>query len=125
MAGVLKQAGALKVKELDAGEIAGTDGMREALGDRGLEHTPLWVYVLREAELHACDFEDDGNRLAGVGARIVAEMIRRAIEGAGVSLIRDHPGWQPALGADDKPYSVAHLLLYAAGGHAEELAPPD
>jgi hypothetical protein len=106
----------LGVKALDPQEIAGSDGLGEALGPRGVEHTPLWVYVLREAELH-------GHRLHGTGARIAAETIHRAIEGSRVSLFRDSPGWQPTLGANALPYSVAHLLLYAAGDDDAHLSP--
>jgi hypothetical protein len=111
-------AAKFEVPALDAGAIGGDDGMGAALGARGLEHTPLWVYVLREAE-------HNGNRLAGAGARIVAETIHRAIEGSRVSFFRDDPDWRPALGANKLPYSVAHLLLYAAGDDPVELSPAD
>jgi hypothetical protein len=106
----------LHVKALDPQEIEGSDGLGEALGPQGVEHTPLWVYVLREAELH-------GHRLHGTGARIAAETIHRAIEGSRISLFRDSPGWQPTLGANAHRYSVAHLLLYAAGDDASQLSP--
>jgi len=46
-----------------------------------LAETPLWFYILREAELN-------GGRLGGVGARIVAETFHRAIEGSAVSIVR-------------------------------------
>ena len=47
-----------------------------------LTNTPLWFYILREAEL-------GGGRLRGVGARIVAETFHRAIEGSESSIVRD------------------------------------
>ena len=47
-----------------------------------LRDTPLWLYVLREAELN-------NGRLKGVGARIVAETFHRAIEGSTHSIVRD------------------------------------
>ena len=53
-------------------------------------NTPLWFYVLREAELN------DG-RLRGVGARIVAETFHRAMEG-GTALDRPRPASGPTLG---------------------------
>jgi hypothetical protein len=56
------------------------------------EHTPLWFYVLREAEM------GDG-RLTGVGGRIVAEVFHRAIEGSRHSIVRDS-SWRPTLGPD-------------------------
>ena len=50
-----------------------------------LRDTPLWFYILREAELN------DG-KLRGVGARIVAETFHRAIEGSQFSIVRDPRG---------------------------------
>ena len=58
---------------------------------RVLKDTPLWFYILREAEFN-------GGQLRGVGARIVAETIHRAIEGSQVSIVRD-PAWR----ADARP----------------------
>ena len=43
--------------------------------DALLQNTPLWFYILREAELN-------GGKLKGVGARIVAETFHRAMEGS-------------------------------------------
>ena len=57
-----------------------------------LKDTPLWFYILREAELN-------GGKLKGVGARIVAETFHRAIEGSSASIVRD-PAWRPTLGPD-------------------------
>ncbi len=105
-----------RATQLTAAQLAGTDRLGDALGARGLQDTPLWVYILREAELH-------GGRLTGVGARIVAETFDRAIEGSRISLFRDTPGWQPTLGADRRPYSMAHVLLYTAGDDPAQLSP--
>jgi hypothetical protein len=79
------------------------------------EHTPLWFYVLREAELN-------GGKLAGVGARIVAETIHRAIEGSKSSIIRD-VGWKPHLGPDDHTFDMRDLLHFAFEGKKALLAP--
>ena len=52
-----------------------------------MAQTPLWFYILREAET--------GNgRLRGVGARIVAETFHRAIEGSRFSILRS-PAFRP------------------------------
>ena len=56
--------------------------------------TPLWFYILREAELN-------GGKLNGVGARIVAETFHRAMEGSQHSIVRD-----PSLEAE--PRSRSH-----------------
>ena len=53
--------------------------------------TPLWFYILREAELN-------NGRLNGVGARIVAETFHRAMEGSKFSIVRD-----PSLPAHARP----------------------
>src|SRR5439155_6005793 len=47
-------------------------GLEGALGD----HTPLWYYLLREAQVHS-----DGEHLGPVGGRIVAEVLVGLLEG--------------------------------------------
>jgi hypothetical protein len=86
-----------------------------ALGGRGMRHTPLWIYVLREAELN------DG-RLHGVGARIVAETFHRAIHGSRTSIIDDRD-WEPSLGRGPHPYTLADLLAWAFERQPAALAP--
>lgn len=88
-----------------------TDGQRSAL----LRDTPLWFYVLREAELN-------GGRLNGVGARIVAETFHRAIEGSSTSIVRD-PRWRPHLGPNRDTFRMVDLLLFAFEGRRALLAP--
>jgi hypothetical protein len=77
--------------------------------------TPLWFYILREAELN-------GGRLTGVGGRIVAEVFHRAMEGSRISIVRD-PSWRPALGPDRDTFRMVDLLLFAFEGRADLLAP--
>ncbi len=83
--------------------------------DAVLERTPLWFYVLREAEFN-------GGRLAGVGARIVAETIHRAIEGSKWSILRD-PAFKPSFGPDDQTFDMRDLLFFAFEGKKSLLAP--
>jgi len=83
--------------------------------DALVERTPLWYYILREAE------SNDG-RLTGVGARIVAETFHRAMEGSAASIVRD-PGWRPTLGPDTMTFGMADLLLFAFEGSLQLLAP--
>jgi hypothetical protein len=80
-----------------------------------LKDTPLWFYILREAELNA-------GKLKGVGARIVAETFHRAIEGSQTSIVRD-PTWRPSLGPDDETFRMVDLLLFAFEGKKTLLAP--
>jgi hypothetical protein len=88
-----------------------TPQMRDAL----LRNTPLWFYILREAEF--------GNgRLRGVGARIVAETFHRAIEGSEHSILRD-TAFRPSLGPDNTTFRMVDLLLFAFEGKKTLLAP--
>ena len=82
--------------------------------------TPLWFYILREAEVKG------GGRLTGVGGRIVAEVFHRAMEGSKHSIVRD-PEWRPTLAVDQSTFRMSDLLLYAFEGKAEllnALGPP-
>jgi hypothetical protein len=88
-----------------------TDGQRAAL----VENTPLWFYILREAEI-------TGGVLGGVGGRIVAEVFHRAIEGSRTSIVRD-PSWRPSLGPDRHTFRMTDLLLFAFEGKADLLNP--
>jgi hypothetical protein len=91
------------------GQLTTTE--KDALATR----TPLWFYILREAELN------DG-KLDGVGARIVAETFHRAMEGSRASIVRDTT-WQPTLGPDDTTFRMVDLLLFAFEGKKKLLAP--
>jgi hypothetical protein len=88
-----------------------TQRQREGL----TKNTPLWFYILREAELN------DG-RLKGVGARIVAETFHRAMEGSQHSIVRD-PAWRPTFGPDNTTFRMVDLLLFAFEGKKSLLAP--
>jgi hypothetical protein len=102
-----------QVVEGDGGAVLDelTDIERQNLS----EHTPLWFYILREAELN-------GGRLTGVGARLVAETFHRAIEGSRFSILRD-PDWRPTLGPDDTTFRMVDLLLFAFDGKKKLLNP--
>ena len=91
------------------------DTLSQAEEEALTANTPLWFYILREAETH-------GGRLTGVGARIVAEVFHRAIEGSQTSIVRD-PHWRPSLGPDDQTFRMTDLLLVAFDGRADLLNP--
>ncbi|MFY1691316.1 peroxidase family protein [Plantactinospora sp. WMMB782] len=111
----------LDLVPLKADEILGgldgavLDGLSDEQRTELAGNTPLWFYVLREAEFN-------GGRLDGVGARIVAEVFHRAIEGSRISILRD-PTWRPTLGPDDRTFRMVDLLLHAFEGRAELLNP--
>lgn len=91
------------------------DDLTSAERDAVVARTPLWFYVLREAELN-------GGVLAGVGARIVAETFHRAMEGSRTSLVRE-PGWTPFLGPRRGTFEMTDLLQFTFGSTRKGLAP--
>ncbi len=67
------------------GNANATKIMRDgAPGQRFVDETPLWLYVLREAALFG-----DGNQLGPLGGRIVAETLSAAVEASGTGMIVD------------------------------------
>ncbi len=78
-------------------------------------NTPLWFYLLREAELNQ-------GKLNGVGARIVAETLHRAIQGSKFSIVRD-PAFRPTLGPNNTTFRMIDLLFFAFQGQAALLNP--
>jgi hypothetical protein len=98
--------------------IAGKDGVVAddvLLNTQLFKETPLWFYILREAEIN------DG-RLGKVGSRIVAETFHRAIEGSRVSIFTDST-WRPSLGPNPGRFTMADLLFYAFEGDPALLNP--
>jgi hypothetical protein len=120
MATLLRSRG-VNLKRLTKAEIrdgddgVGLDALTPAQRDAVLRDTPLWFYVLREAELNA-------GRLKGVGARIVAETFHRAMQGSHFSIVRD-PAFRPTLGPDSGTFRMVDLLLFAFEGKKALLAP--
>ena len=94
---------------------AALDELGSERKDALAERTPLWFYILREAECN-------GGKLNEVGARIVAETFHRAIEASGTSILRD-PAWRPTFGRDGARFGMAELLRFAAGGDPHVIAP--
>ena len=79
-----------------------------AIFNVGLENnTPLWYYVLKEAELMA-----DGLTLAGVGARLVGEVIIGLLQLDKTSYLSQ--GWQPTLPRRaPETFDMVDLLTFA------------
>ncbi len=74
--------------------------------------TPLWYYILKEAEMRG-----DGNHLGTVGSRIVAETFVGLINASSNSLLKD-PGWQPICGrvnpaTNEVTFEMVDLLDFA------------
>ena len=80
-------------------------GLEGALGGR----TPLWFYLLREAEVRA-----GGEHLGPVGGRIVAEVLVGLLDGDQQSYLRKEPGWRPSLpAATAGDFTMADLVRFA------------
>lgn len=69
--------------------------------------TPLWYYILREAEV-----KKDGKSLGAVGGRIVAEVFLGILQGDRMSYLRQDPEWTPTLG-DKDDFTMVDLLRFA------------
>jgi hypothetical protein len=104
-----------KAQIRDGNNGAQLDGLTVVQRDSILKNTPLWFYILREAEL-------GGGKLKGVGARIVAETFHRAMEGSQISIVRD-PTWRPSLGPNNTTFRMVDLLLFAFEGKKALLNP--
>ena len=75
--------------------------------------TPLWFYVLKEAEvLH------DGDRLGPVGGRIVGEVLVGIIDADPESFRSIDPEWTPTLLAARRTgaFGLADILVPVYGG---------
>ncbi|WP_211192810.1 heme peroxidase family protein [Actinoplanes sp. TBRC 11911] len=109
-------------KPLTASQLLDGDGSGAALKDladddrdRLVSKTPLWFYILREAEVN------DG-KLGAVGGRIVVETFHRAIEASRISIVRQ-PAWRPTLGAEKDVFRMVDLLLFLSDGKEDLLNP--
>jgi hypothetical protein len=80
-----------------------------ALGEAWSGPTPLWLYVMREADVRC-----DGDRLGPVGGRIVAEVLLGIVDADPVSYRSVDPSWRPTLPAlQDGWFGLADLLAFS------------
>ena len=75
--------------------------------DAAWSETPLWLYVLAEAEA-----QHNGEYLGDVGGRIVAEVIFELLRHDPTSFMST-PGWRPELAGGAGKFGIAELLRYA------------
>ena len=79
------------------------------LGTGWVGETPLWYYVLKEAEVRA-----GGEHLGPVGGRIVAEVLIGLLDADPGSYRNAEPGWQPVLpSAEPGRFEMPDLLVFA------------
>jgi hypothetical protein len=75
--------------------------------DANWSETPLWLYVLAEAEA-----QHKGEYLGELGGRIVAEVIIELLRSDPTSVLSE-PDWQPELAGANGKFGIADLLKYA------------
>jgi len=90
----------LGVEPLASGELG--------LAEHGwTQETPLWLYILKEA-----DVRHDGERLGEVGGRLVGETLVAAIDADPGSFRAVDPGWTPTLPAREfGRFGLADVLV--------------
>jgi hypothetical protein len=95
----------LATNELGLDRFGLTAGQRAALE----QDTPLWYYVLREAE------RGGGEQLGPVGGRIVAETLIGLLAGDPLSFLRVQPTWKPERIPAAAPgrFTLSDLLKFA------------
>jgi len=126
----IEQYHSLAVRDLQRGHALGLpsgEAMARKMGETPLTgeqtglaaqgwsgETPLWLYILKEADVHAA-----GDRLGPVGGRIVAEVLLGIIDGDPESYRSVAPAWQPTLPRpQDGSFGLAQLLRVAGEGAA-------
>jgi len=113
---------ALSCRDLQRGHSYGLpsgESVARAMGERALSaeevglaatgwryETPLWYYVLREADMRA-----DGEGLGPVGGRIVAEVLLGIIDADPRSYRANDPDWSPPLSARGAAFTLADMLV--------------
>jgi hypothetical protein len=70
--------------------------------------TPLWYYVLKEAELI-----EDGLQLGPVGGRIVAEVLVGLLQSDTASYLVQKPKWTPTLTSAGSSFRMKDFLTFA------------
>ncbi len=70
------------------------------------DETPLWFYVLKEAEALA-----GGERLGPVGGRIVGEVLLGIVDADPESFRSLAPDWQPTLPAESGAFSLRDIVI--------------
>jgi hypothetical protein len=89
-----------------------TADLNADLGAKFADTTPLWYYILKEAEVL-----NKGKKLGPVGGRIVAEVFIGLLYGDPLSYLSVAPNWRPTphmFGArEDGEFTIADLLRFA------------
>ena len=99
-------------REMDVDQLAAADlSDLHAVMPSFTQSTPLFYYILREAELM-----ESGARLGPVGARIVAEVFIGLLQLDPQSYLKLQPGWKPTLpaaGGTPESFRMSDFLRFA------------
>jgi hypothetical protein len=95
-------------------DLIGADPLTADELDRTWPHsTPLWFYILKEAE-----HRGGGDRLGPVGGPVVAEVLIGLLRADPLSYLSREPQWEPALPAAGATFTLADLITL--GGRQDE-----
>ena len=81
-----------------------------------LDPTPLWFYILKEAELTPDENGNFGRRLGPTGARVVAEVLLGMLRTDPASYINQDPSWVPTIpgtAGKDGTFGLPDLIEFA------------
>jgi hypothetical protein len=76
------------------------------------DETPLWYYLLREADLRA-----GGNRLGPLGGLIVAEVLISLLRADRSTYLNADPHWRPSYSSEEP--GIASLIAWAEAAHRD------
>jgi hypothetical protein len=96
----------LEVPALTSAEVASGPQSALVLAQGFDTATPLWFYILKEAEV-----KQGGLRLGDVGSRLVAETFHGLVEGSEHSILKE-TGWTPTLPAQHPDRFTMNDLLH-------------
>lgn len=101
-------AEAIGAQPLTPGDLGSGDEVDIVQAHEFDQRTPLWFYILKEAEVQA-----DGQRLGEVGSRILAEVFVGMLQGDPNSFLAAQPDWVPTLPAETPgSFTMADLLHF-------------
>jgi hypothetical protein len=101
-------AAKMRIRPLSPAEVSsGPDGVI-AKGQRLECQTPLWYYILKEAQV-----KGRSEQLGPVGSRIVSEVFVGILQGDSNSFLAQNPAWTPDLpAANPGTFTMADLLTF-------------
>ena len=109
---------AVDVEPLTSAQIGFDDDGNEFLRARGMnERTPLWYYLLREAEVRGIRRFRGGECLGPLGSRIVAEVLLGVMNADPGHYLNVDPNWRPltvVFGGSSEPRRIDSLRRFVA-----------